>query len=208
MAPRRQRSIGELASNPLQSRLTYQNHSARSNSRNRQFFIIPEDFDINSNNDVVINSVIAWSFYPKLLTREGKGWRNVGNNQTITLHATSINKRADQSIKWLSYYHIMQARNRNLNAHDTSAVDDFAIALLCGDAEFKVRDLLIKLSHYGNLTMLTLSADVFWCRLHRCESHPLRCAGLEVHVGFENPPHSLARNPIEHIPQPPPSTVL
>ncbi|KAJ5366628.1 Helicase C-terminal [Penicillium brevicompactum] len=111
---------------------------ARSNSRNRQFFIIPEDFDINSNNDVVINSVIAWSFYPKLLTREGKGWRNVGNNQTITLHATSINKRADQSIKWLSYYHIMQARNRNLNAHDTSAVDDFAIALLCGDAEFKM----------------------------------------------------------------------
>lgn len=70
----------------------------------------------------------------------------------------------------------MQARNRNLNAHDTSAVDDFAIALLCGDAEFKVRDLLIKLLHYGNLAMLKLSADVFWCRLHRCESHPLRCA--------------------------------
>lgn len=32
----------------------------------------------------------------------------------------------------------MQARNRNYNAHETSAVDDFAIALLCGDAEFKV----------------------------------------------------------------------
>ncbi|CAG8385432.1 unnamed protein product [Penicillium salamii] len=111
---------------------------ARSSSRNRQFFIIPEDFDINSNNDVVINSVIAWSFYPKLLTREGKGWRNVGNNQTVTLHPTSVNKRADSSVKWLSYYHIMQARNRNLNAHDTSAVDDFAIALLCGDAEFKM----------------------------------------------------------------------
>jgi hypothetical protein len=33
------------------------------------------------------------------------------------------------------------ARARNLSAHDTSAVDDFAIALLCGDAEFKVRQL-------------------------------------------------------------------
>lgn len=115
-----------------------QPHSARSNSRNRQFFIIPEDFDVNSNNDVVINSVIAWSFYPKLLTREGKGWRNVGNNQTVSLPAVSVNKRADPSVKWLSYYSIM-ARARNLNAHDTSAVDDFAIALLCGDAEFKVR---------------------------------------------------------------------
>jgi ATP-dependent RNA helicase DHX29 len=86
----------------------------------------------------VINSVIAWSFYPKLLTREGKGWRNVGNNQTVTLPAVSVNKRADSSVKWLSYYSIM-ARARNLSAHDTSAVDDFAIALLCGDAEFKVR---------------------------------------------------------------------
>lgn len=86
----------------------------------------------------MINSVIAWSFYPKLLTREGKGWRNVGNNQTVSLPAVSVNKRADPSVKWLSYYSIM-ARARNLNAHDTSAVDDFAIALLCGDAEFKVR---------------------------------------------------------------------
>jgi ATP-dependent RNA helicase DHX29 len=33
----------------------------------------------------------------------------------------------------------MQARNRNYNAFETNAVDDFAIALLCGEAEFKVR---------------------------------------------------------------------
>lgn len=98
----------------------------------------PEDYDLNSDNDTVINSVIAWSFYPKLLTREGRGWRNVGNNQSVTLHPTSVNKQADSAIKWISYYHIMQARNRNLNAHETSAVDDFAVALLCGDAEFKV----------------------------------------------------------------------
>jgi ATP-dependent RNA helicase DHX29 len=105
-------------------------------------FTIPEEHDINSTNDIVINSVVAWSFYPKLITREGKGWRNVANNQSVTLHPTSINKHANHAIKWLSYYHIMQARNRNLNAHDTSAVDDFAIALLCGDAEFKVRPYL------------------------------------------------------------------
>lgn len=94
---------------------------------------------MNSNNELIINSVIAWSFYPKLITRDGKGWRNVGNNQAVTLHPTSVNKQSDQSVKWLSYYHIMQARNRNYNAFETSAVDDFAIALLCGEAEFKVR---------------------------------------------------------------------
>ncbi|KAJ6172383.1 Helicase C-terminal [Penicillium chermesinum] len=99
-------------------------NKARSGSRNRQFFVIPEEHDLNSNNDVIVNSVVAWSFYPKLITREGKGWRNVANNQTR-----------------LSGFHIttvMQARNRNLNAHDTSAVDDFSIALLCGEAEFKM----------------------------------------------------------------------
>ncbi|KAJ5668882.1 hypothetical protein N7462_009952 [Penicillium macrosclerotiorum] len=111
---------------------------ARSSNRNRQLFTIPEEHDLNSTNDVVVNSVVAWSFYPKLLTREGKGWRNVANNQSVTLHPTSINKQADWAIKWLSYYHIMQARNRNLNAHETSSVDDFAIALLCGEAEFKL----------------------------------------------------------------------
>ncbi|KAJ5591716.1 Helicase C-terminal [Penicillium hispanicum] len=111
---------------------------ARSGNRQRQFFVIPEEYDLNSSNDVVVNSVVAWSFYPKLLTREGKGWRNVANNQSVTLHPTSINKHADSAVKWLSYYHIMQARNRNLNAHETSAVDDFAIALLCGEAEFKM----------------------------------------------------------------------
>lgn len=93
---------------------------------------------MNSVNDVIVNSVITWSFYPKLLTREGKGWRNVANNQSVTLHPTSVNKQSDPAIKWLSYYHIMQGRNRNYNAFETNAVDDFSIALLCGEPEFKV----------------------------------------------------------------------
>ncbi|KAF7595064.1 hypothetical protein BBP40_007467 [Aspergillus hancockii] len=111
---------------------------ARYGSKQRQFFTIPEEYDINSSNDIIVNSVIAWSFYPKLLTREGKGWRNVANNQAVTLHPTSVNKQADASLKWLSYYHIMQGRNRNYNAFETNAVEDFAIALLCGEVEFKM----------------------------------------------------------------------
>jgi hypothetical protein len=107
--------------------------------RNRQFFIVPERVDVNSANDTIINSVIAWSFYPKLMTRENKTWRNVANNQNVSLQGTSVNKRADPSIQWLSYYHIMQSRNRSYNAHETSAVESFAVALLCGDLEFKVR---------------------------------------------------------------------
>lgn len=82
--------------------------------------------------------MIAWSFYPKLLAREGKGWRNVANNQAITLSPASVNKKADQSTKWLSFYSILMSSNQRYNANETSAVEELAIALLCGDAEFKV----------------------------------------------------------------------
>jgi ATP-dependent RNA helicase DHX29 len=112
---------------------------ARFTGRQRQFFEVPERTNINSSNDLIVNSVISWSFYPKLLVREGKGWRNVANNQAVSLHPTSMNKRPDQPLKWVSFYHIMQARSKYYNAHETSAVEDFAVALLCGDVEFKVR---------------------------------------------------------------------
>ena len=111
---------------------------ARHSGRQRQFFMLPEEYDMNSSNDVVVDSVIAWSFYPKLLTREGKGWRNVSNNQSVALLPTSVNKKADWSVRWVSYYSIMQARSRAYNAQETSVVDDFAVALLCGDSEFRV----------------------------------------------------------------------
>ena len=84
---------------------------ARSSSRHRQFFIVPDWINMNSQNDVVVDAVIASSFYPKLLARDGKGWRNVANNQFVSLHPTSVNKGVG-SIRWLSFYHIMQSSNK------------------------------------------------------------------------------------------------
>lgn len=132
------------------AKLTF--NSARFPTRQRHFFVLPDSVSVNNDNDLIVNSVIAWSFYPKLLVRDGKGWRNVANNQSVSLHPSSVNKR-QSSLKWLSYYHIMQSTNklvpssysipsylthyRFYNAHETGAVEDFAIALLCGDAELK-----------------------------------------------------------------------
>lgn len=113
-------------------------NSARFTGRQRHFFEVPERTNVNSGSDLIVNSVIAWSFYPKLLVREGKGWRNIANNQTVSLLPTSVNKRPEHPLKWVSFYHIMQSRSRYYNAHETSAVQDFAVALLCGDVEFKV----------------------------------------------------------------------
>ncbi|OTB02740.1 hypothetical protein M426DRAFT_190879 [Hypoxylon sp. CI-4A] len=103
----------------------------RYSNRRRQFYELPQRVNINSDNDIISASVITWSFYPKLLVREGKGFRNVGNNQSISLHPSSVNK-GHMELKWLSYYHIMQSK-QFLNAHETTAVENFAIALLCGD---------------------------------------------------------------------------
>lgn len=112
----------------------------------------------------MVDSVIAWSFYPRILTRQGRGWRNISNNQSVVLHSTSVNKNADPAIKWLSYYHIMQSRNRNYNAHETSAVEDFCLALLCGDVEFKVRNPY-------NLTHIPLFLLDIWPNNKSCQMY-------------------------------------
>jgi ATP-dependent RNA helicase DHX29 len=80
--------------------------------RHQPFFEMPLRVNTNSNNDAITSSVIAWSFYPKLLVREApgsKGLRNIGNNQAISLHPTSVN-RGRLDLDWLSYYHIMHAK--------------------------------------------------------------------------------------------------
>lgn len=81
--------------------------------RQQQFVEVPQRVNLNSDNDVVSTSVIAWSFYPKLLVRDipgSKGLRNIGNNQSISLHPTSVN-RGVLDMKWLSYYTIMQTKS-------------------------------------------------------------------------------------------------
>lgn len=92
------------------SRLRFSSGRGR---RQQQFYEMPSRVNLNSNNDVVSASVIAWSFYPKILVRDtpgSKGLRNIGNNQSISLHPSSVN-RNNREIKWLSYYHIMQSKS-------------------------------------------------------------------------------------------------
>lgn len=128
-----------------QSALNLRARSHDSYSSRRTFVPIPEHYSANGDNDLVTTSVIAMAFYPKILKREGKGWRSIANNQIISLHPSSVNKRPSDSkeqIKYLSFYHIMQSASSGggkfYNAHETSAAEEIAIALLCGDAEFKM----------------------------------------------------------------------
>ncbi|EPE07952.1 helicase associated domain-containing protein [Ophiostoma piceae UAMH 11346] len=118
------------------NRLRYASGGRGGGGRRRQaFFELPQRVNLNSDVDIISQSVIAWSFYPRLLVRDGAGGghglRNIGNNQTIRLHPSSVNKGHNE-LHWLSYYNIMQSKSL-YNAHETTAVEAFPIALLCGD---------------------------------------------------------------------------
>jgi ATP-dependent RNA helicase DHX29 len=124
-------------------RLTPQERSALNRARfatfrRSQFFTLPSSTSINSDNDTLVNSIVAAAFYPKLLVREGKGWKNIGASvKVVKIHQHSVNRHNDKN-EWLSYYGIMQGGRGSHDAHETGRVEEVAIAVLCGDAEFKV----------------------------------------------------------------------
>jgi len=121
----------------------------RSSFRHRTFVTVPAQYDVNTENDILVNSVIATAFYPKILTREGKGWRNIANNQTVSLAPTSVNKVTSintSTAKYLSYYHIMQSTSKFYNAHSTSIVHPLPMVLMVGaEMDFKLHAGVISL---------------------------------------------------------------
>ncbi|KAK6357411.1 hypothetical protein TWF718_001723 [Orbilia javanica] len=102
-----------------------------------QFFTVPDRYDSNSKNEDVVCSTIAAGFYPKIISRDGKGWKNIANNQSLNVAITSVNRKNNR-IDWLSYYNIFQSSNKYYDAYETTRVNDIVLALLCGDAEFKL----------------------------------------------------------------------
>lgn len=111
---------------------------ARLSGQHREFFTIPGRYNVNDHSDNVLCSLIAHAFYPRLLVREGRGWRNISTNQQVNLAPTSINKLAARPLQWLSFHQTIQTKSKLPTAFDTSAVPESAIVILLGDAEFKM----------------------------------------------------------------------
>ena len=109
----------------------------RPGTRQRNFVELPERYCSADNDDKVVASVVAWSFYPKIIKRDGKGWRNIANNQTLALHPSSVNKNSlSPDITLLSFYSIMQSSSKYTNAQETTPAPEMALVLLAGDAVF------------------------------------------------------------------------
>jgi ATP-dependent RNA helicase DHX29 len=103
----------------------------------RAFVQVPAEHSKNNDNDLILSSVLAWSFYPKLLVRDGKGWKSVANNQSVSLHPTSVNK-TNSKAKYLSFYSMMQTGGKLSNALSTNLAHELPLILLAGDADFKL----------------------------------------------------------------------
>ncbi|KAL5118493.1 hypothetical protein ACEQ8H_003669 [Pleosporales sp. CAS-2024a] len=111
----------------------------RGTGRYRTFVQVPARYDVYTDNDTLVASVIATAFYPKILTREGKGWRNLSNNQSVSLAPTSVNKAPTETAQFLSYYHILQSSNKLYNAHSTSMAHPLPMVLMvAADMDFKM----------------------------------------------------------------------
>jgi len=111
----------------------------RSGNRQRNFVLLSDKYVRFENDDTLIQSVIAWSFYPKLVKREGNGWRNIANSQTLGLHPTSVNKIGLPSdVKLMSFYSIMQSSSRFTNAQESTPAPELALILLAGEASFNL----------------------------------------------------------------------
>lgn len=100
------------------------------------FYAIPDRYD-RPVGDRTLTAIIAMALYPRVLAREGRGWRNVYSNQQVSLISRSINHGNARAPRWLSFYEAMQSRSGSLNVFETSAIPDSALAVLLGDAEFK-----------------------------------------------------------------------
>ncbi|KAK7058857.1 hypothetical protein VNI00_001481 [Paramarasmius palmivorus] len=116
------------------------NHARHSRSRNR-FVTVPHEYSTNSGNSFLVHAALVAGLYPKVLTVETKmnQMRTISNNQPVLFHPSSVNfgrKPKDLGANHLTYFTLMQSKR--LYVWETGPVDDMALLLLCGEAEFKL----------------------------------------------------------------------
>ncbi|KAJ7706044.1 P-loop containing nucleoside triphosphate hydrolase protein [Mycena rosella] len=110
--------------------------------RNRMRFVtVPPELDLNPSNANLLNAALTAGLYPKILSIDPSNgqMRTISNNQHASFHPSSVNfgrKPTDFGVNHLAYFTLMHSKK--LYAWETGPVDDLALLLLCGDADFKL----------------------------------------------------------------------
>ncbi|KDQ19932.1 hypothetical protein BOTBODRAFT_125441 [Botryobasidium botryosum FD-172 SS1] len=111
---------------------------ARYSRGNRTRFIyLPSELDQSPSDNVMLNAALAAGLYPRVLSLRN-GIQTM-NNAAAAFHPSSINHRRppkDFGVNYMCYFTLMHSKK--LYAWETTPVDDLALLLLCGDAEFKL----------------------------------------------------------------------
>ncbi|KAJ7727845.1 P-loop containing nucleoside triphosphate hydrolase protein [Mycena maculata] len=114
----------------------------RARGRNRtRFVMVPPELDVNPGNVALLNAALTAGLYPKILSIDHSNgqMRTITNNQHASFHPSSANfgrKPTDFGVNHLAYFTLMHSKK--LYAWETAPVDDLAMLLLCGDADFKL----------------------------------------------------------------------
>ncbi|KAJ6519955.1 P-loop containing nucleoside triphosphate hydrolase protein [Mycena sanguinolenta] len=152
--------------------------------RNRTRFVtVPPELDSNSSNVFLLNAALTAGLYPKILTIDQQwSMRTISNNQQASFHPSSINfgrKPIDFGVNHLAYFTLMQSKK--LYAWETGPVDDVALVLLCGDADFKLiantisidRKVKFQVSPKCNIALKFLRAHVVSILAQQFRNRPL-----------------------------------
>lgn len=102
-------------------------------------------YDTYSNDDEWVQSVIAMAFYPKLLVRERKHWRNVATNQLTGLDS-GPEESGPSEVRWMTFSSATQEKSGRYRIFNASVVPEWCIVPLLGQkAEFQLYQRVVKL---------------------------------------------------------------
>ncbi|KAA1089616.1 hypothetical protein PGT21_024996 [Puccinia graminis f. sp. tritici] len=128
-------------------------HGPGSFSQRSRFCNVPAELDLNADQHKIVMGCIGAAMFPKLLVRDGAmqignvnsnaqgGWRTLTNSAPASIHPSSVNfssgRRPDfGDARFVTYFNIMQSKK--LYIWESGVVNEKAIFLLCGEADFKI----------------------------------------------------------------------
>ncbi|MBW0460887.1 hypothetical protein O181_000602 [Austropuccinia psidii MF-1] len=113
---------------------------------------IPNALDANAQEPKIVMGCIGAAMYPKLLVRDGviqngrmkynapSGWRILTTSAFASIHPSSVNFGGNRppdfgDARFVTYFTIM--KSKKLYVWESGTIDEKAVFLLCGDADFK-----------------------------------------------------------------------
>ncbi|KAK7463716.1 hypothetical protein VKT23_005652 [Stygiomarasmius scandens] len=137
--------------------------------RTPRFVSVPPELNTGSENGALVHGALLNGLYPKILSVDQDQMRMVTNNQATFFHPSSVNfgkKPTDLGVNHLLYFTAMHSKK--LYVWEIAPVDDLALLLLCGEADFKLisnsvsidRKIRFQLSPKANIALKLLRSHL------------------------------------------------